>query len=154
MTDASSCLCQNVTRSWRDKPEPPFPLNIYEVPETSACLAQESWPVPCKCPAQGWPWRPPPRAQPLLSMGDLHFTSLCALFPLGTHVARVCTPRLHCLVVCWMEPRARGGPESLTRRQLPGPKHPLPSPVLGRSQGLVCLFVCLFVYVKPLPGSF
>lgn len=41
MTDASSCLCQNVTRSWRDKPEPPFPLNIYEVPGTSACLAQE-----------------------------------------------------------------------------------------------------------------
>lgn len=154
MTDASSCLCQNVTRSWRDKPEPPFPLNIYEVPETSACLAQESWPVPCKCPAQGWPSRPPSRAQPLLSMGDLHFTSLCALFPLGTQVARVCTPRLHCLVVCWMEPRARGGPESLTTEdscQAPSTHCLLRCWADLRASFVFCLFV---VYVKPLPGSF
>lgn len=50
---------------------------------------------------------------PQLSVGDLHVTSLCALFPLGTGVAHICTLRLHCLVVCRMEPLARSGPESL-----------------------------------------
>lgn len=55
-TDVCSCLCQNFTCSWREEPESPFSLNIYEVPETSGCLAQESWPALFKCPAaQGWP---------------------------------------------------------------------------------------------------
>lgn len=55
-----------------------------------------------------------PVPSPQLSVRGLHFPSLCALFPLGTHVAHICTLRLHCSVVCWMEPWARGGPKLLT----------------------------------------
>lgn len=99
-----------------------------------------------KCPAQGWPWRPPSRAQPLPSTGDLHFMSFCALSPWGTHVAHVCAPRLHCLVVCWMEPRARGSPKSLTTEdncQAPS-THCLLWCWAELRASFVCLFVCLF----------
>lgn len=81
---------------------------------------------------------------PQLSVGDLHVTSLCALFPLGTRVAHNCTPRLHCLVVCWMEPPARSGPESLITEdncQAPNTHCPLWCRVELRAS--VCLFVCL-----------
>lgn len=145
---SAHCLCQNLTCSWRDKPESPFSLNIYEVPETSGCLAQESWPALFKCPAaQGWPSGPPSVPSPFA----VRLALLRALSPpgRGTHVVHVCTLRLHCSVVCWLEPQAGSGPESLTTedRCQASCIHCLLEYWVELRASVWCLvwFVCLFV---------